>query len=184
MHFLMNRKLLFVAILVIALVLPVAGPVFRFLTHYGEIVKLVETADPSEQKLPESVRQLLAYSLQDRASSYAAQLLIRRFDGDSYSGRTVLWNITYATWSSLVDFVFSKDEQLEIVSRLAPTGNESVGLVNASHRIFNLGLSEISLAQAAELVVLVKAPSAADHPEVMSRERERLLLKYQGRNAK
>jgi len=142
--------------------------------------KLIDSASPAERALPPSVHDLLLFSLRGRTTPLAADLLLRRFDGESQRSPGA-WHVVYASWSLLVRLHLSEQDRLTLIAHFAYTGGGHYGLDNTAQALFGRSLSEVSLAEAGTLVVLMKVPSLYDRPDRLTAERDRFLSRCQKR---
>jgi hypothetical protein len=70
-----------IAIVAGLLTRPIALRVAHFESHQSEIADLLHSATRAEQKLPQSVHDLLLFSMNGHSAPYAASLLLQRLDG-------------------------------------------------------------------------------------------------------
>jgi len=174
------RRILALALIAVVAVLvsPVIVQGVRFQSHRSEMTKLIESA--AERNLPQSVHDLLLFSLGGRTVPYAALLLIGKFDPGATDGAALAdWNVTYASWCLFVALHFSEQDRLTIIARLAPTGGGRNGLDNTSQALFGRPLSDLSLSEAGTVVVLTKTPFLYDKPDRLIAARDQFLSRYQ-----
>jgi hypothetical protein len=171
-----------VLVVTVAIIAVLAYPMIKqgisFESYRSEMTKLIESAEPEDRALPQRIRDLLLFSLDGHTAPYAARLLIRQFDTEGSDRNPSTWNPIYASWSLLVALHFSEQDRLTIISRLAPTGGGRQGLSVTSQTLFKRPLSELSLAEAATLVVLVTNPPLYDKPDRLNEQRDQLLSRY------
>jgi penicillin-binding protein 1C len=87
--------------------------------------------------------------------------------------RTIWEKWIEINWAIGIEFVYSKDEILQMWLNNAPFGGNIVGIEAASIRYFGHGNKELSWAEAATLAVLPNAPSAINPSKNRSALREK-----------
>lgn len=162
------------------LVWPLVKQEADFASHRSEIDGLIDSATLAERRLPQPVRDLLLFSLGGHSAPYAARLLLDRFNTKA-PRRAIEWTVVHASWSLLAAMHFSEQDRLTLIARLAPTGGGRCGLDNTAQALFGHPLSEVSLAEAGTLVVLVKAPSLYNKPDRLVVERDHFLSTFRKR---
>ncbi len=178
----MSLRRIFFATCLGALVVPAAAFVaqaVRLERPHAAIMQLVASAAPDERALPEPVRRLLLFSLHGRTTPYASRLVMRELDRDALRTQGT-YKSGFPLWALVVAVGFSEDRRLALIAHLAPTGRNRIGLARTSLAMFDRPLSELSLAQAATLVVLTKQPSLYDRPDRLAAAREEFLSRYEG----
>ncbi len=163
--------------IVAVLAFPVVVQGIRFESHRSEMKKLIESADAEDRELPQRVRNLLLFSLHEHTAPYATRLLIEAFAEELYKSQST-FNVAYVGWYFLAALHFSDQDRMTIIARLAPTGGNRHGLSNTSQALFKRPLSELSLAEAAMLIVLAANPPLDDMPDRLNAQRDQFLSRY------
>lgn len=154
----------------------------RFWSHMDEIGNLIRNTEVSERNMPLSVRKQLLFLLDGEVAPYAARLLLKELKSDSSNGSNISWQISYLSWNTLLKWIYSEEEQLEIISVLAPTGNGRVGLSKSSKEIFGKPLNTLNPEQVAILMVLARSPTLSQDSEKVVSEANKFLTLYKSRN--
>jgi membrane carboxypeptidase/penicillin-binding protein len=91
----------------------------------------------------------------------------------------IAWGVVFGSWTLLARLHLSEEERLTLIARFSYLGDGHYGLDDAARALFDHPLSEVSLAEAGTLVVLMKNPSLYDKPDRLMAARDRFLSRYQ-----
>ena len=179
----MTRRIFLWALVSIAaaMVSPVIVQGVRLESYHSEIAKLIDSAAPAERELPQPVRDLLLFSLRGYTARSAARLLIEQFDAAKPPPNPLVWNFIFAKWHLFAAPRFSEQDRLTLIAHLAPTGGDRHGLDNTAQALFGHSLSDVTLAEAATLITLSRAPSLYDNPDRLTAMRDQFLSRFQAR---
>ena len=174
------RKVLlgFLAVLVgLPLVVYAAYDLTQFQPRRSEISTILRQAAPQDRHPPEQVVRMLQASEQRNGPSvYAARLLGQELNAISPQGSMLGWHINSAIWWSLVRFHLSEEEQITAFLSLAPTGADRKGFTTTALALYQRQPAELSLAEVATIMALIRQPSAQG--ENLEQLRAMLLARY------
>jgi membrane carboxypeptidase/penicillin-binding protein PbpC len=143
----------------------------------GEIASIVEHAAPLDRQPSERVLRMLKVSQQYGGSSaHAAMLLANKLDALS-DQRGLQWHANSLLWWSLVRLHLTEEEQVIVILALAPTGKKRRGFTSTSLVLYQRQPADLSLAEVATIIALIRMPSA--RAGMLEQTREMLLARYE-----
>lgn len=150
----------------------------QFQPRRNEINAIVQQAAPQDREPPEQVVRMLKVSEQRNGPSvYAARLLGQELNAVSPHGSMLGWHINSALWWSLVRLHLTEQEQTTVFLSLAPTGKDRKSFTTTALALYQRQPAELSLAEVATIMALIRQPSAQG--EKLERLREMLLARYE-----
>jgi hypothetical protein len=180
----MRKALLGVAAVLVGLPLLfyAAYALMQFQPRRSEIIAIVERAAPQDRQPPQQVLRMLKASEQSGPSVYASRLLARELNAFSDRGSMLGWHIRSTLWWSLVKLHLTEGEQTAVFLALAPTGKDRRGFTSTALALYQRQPADLSLAEVATIMALIRAPSAQG--ERLEQIRGMLLARYESGSSK
>jgi hypothetical protein len=179
----MRKALL--AVLAAVVALPLIGyavyDITRFQPHRDAINAVLGHAAPQDRSPPAEVVRMLDASEKHGPSVYAARLLIRELDVASEQTSMLAWHLNNTLWWSLVKLHLSEQDQRTVILALAPTGEGRKGFTSTALALYDRQPADLSLAEVATVVALIRQPTAQG--ERLVRIRDILLARYEAHGA-
>lgn len=150
----------------------------QFQPRRSEIDAILQRAAPQDRSPPEQVVRMLKVSEQRYGPSvYAARLLGQELNAVPPRGSMLGWHINSALWWSLVSLHLTEEEHIAAFLSLAPTGKDRKGFTTTALALYQRQPAELSLAEVATIMALIRQPSAQG--EKLEQLREMLLVRYE-----
>lgn len=126
-----------------------------FQPHMEEMRQLLADADPEDRVPAENVRALIAVE-EGSPSSFVARVLLSRFGTPRFAGN-LNWHTRSAVWQMLLHVHFSETEIAGFCASMSGI-TEGDGLNQLAVTLFSKPLSQLTLTEAATVVVVSRSP--------------------------
>ena len=136
-----------------------AYDIFVFQPRMPEIRSLIANAAPEEQVPSQSVARVIHVAFSPHIGSHVARLLLAELKAVPANSGSFGQLVAGSAWSVLVSLHLSQPGQATLFLSLSPMGATGQGFAKASVAIVGTPLGSVSLAQAASLAVVAKAPA-------------------------